>query len=222
MMVRRLRTFHKIEILFIINNISKQSTNSSKMSTFFIRHVTSNVNQDLIKNTFAKLDLGTVESTEFIKHRHGRGRSVYIHFSKWNVENPAAKNIQDQLTEGRRDVAIVYDDPHFWKLELITPFHITNAQMSNKTMTIEFEKDAPVGTFSLGENEDYVVQLEAELAKARNYIDSLESDVIDLHLALDESTQRTALAEQNAFAWSAWFNSQHVPSDFMPLDQFVV
>lgn len=165
-------------------------------TTIFISHVTSNVNAALIKRTFAKLDLGTVASANFVKHEHGRGRSVYVDFSHWNTENPAAVTILEHLAEGRPDVRIVYDDPYFWKLSASATTE--SKSDSVRPITVEFNTKSPATTFSLGEHESYVSQLEAELYKAREHIADLEADIYDFH------TENNSLTEQMLHADQLW------------------
>ena len=110
-----------------------------------IPRVFPNITWQRVKETFEELDFGTVERVDMVNKTSPKGepiKRVFVHFSKWNTENPEVTEARRQMMEGDA-VQITYDDPWFWrcyKSNVPRPSH-NKARDTPKTRTPEKTKD---------------------------------------------------------------------------------
>jgi hypothetical protein len=102
------------------NNAKMTSTITSKtMMSVFIPHVFENVRFEKIAHTFESLELGVVSRVEWIPKTHslmGKPyKSCFVFFSEW-YDTTASVNLRNKIKEFKRNVKLVYDDPHYWNL----------------------------------------------------------------------------------------------------------
>jgi len=75
-----------------------------------------------VRNTFQRLNLGSVDSVDIISKTSKEGEpfvTIYVHFSNWNYDNPEAVAFREKIIKGEQ-VSIFYDEPKpwFWKCAL--------------------------------------------------------------------------------------------------------
>ena len=70
-----------------------------------------------MKEAFEKLEFGTIERVDMVNKTSPKGqpiKRVFVHFSKWNTENPKVTEARRQMMEGE-PVQLTYDEPWFWR-----------------------------------------------------------------------------------------------------------
>lgn len=72
-------------------------------------------NQELIKKTFRKQDIGLVESVHFgEKWKNGKMYCcAWVYFTKW-YNNPASIHFQERILDKDKEARIIYNDPSYW------------------------------------------------------------------------------------------------------------
>ena len=112
-----------------------------------IPRVFPNITWQRVKETFEELDFGTVERVDMVNKTSPKGqpiKRVFVHFSKWNTDNPEVTEARRQMMEGEA-VQLTYDDPWFWrcyKSNVPRPSHNKNKSRDTpKTRTPEKTKD---------------------------------------------------------------------------------
>jgi len=100
---------------------TRPSTRPSTRS-LFIPRVFSNISKERIAKVFNSLDLGIVDTIDFVKKQGANGsyHSVYVHLKYW-LSTPASREFRkklfnDEQEEGDKQegAKLVYDDPWFW------------------------------------------------------------------------------------------------------------
>jgi len=79
-----------------------------------------NIRSQRVFETFRRLNLGYIDGVDVVEKKDDTGVDfvrIFVHFTKWNHNNPSAKNFREQLLKGEQ-VNIVYDEPWFWKCSL--------------------------------------------------------------------------------------------------------
>ena len=83
-----------------------------------IPRIFDNMTNDHIKSIFQKAKLGIIRRVDVIHRKNEKGeeyKRVFIHFTRWFVDEPNIINLRQRLIEGK-DIKIVYDNPWFWKV----------------------------------------------------------------------------------------------------------
>ena len=80
------------------------------------------INWERVRNTFQRLNLGSIESVDVVSKTSKDGEpfvTIYVHFSNWNYDNPEAVTFREKIMKGEQ-VSIYYDEPKpwFWKCTL--------------------------------------------------------------------------------------------------------
>lgn len=95
------------------------------------------VTDKMVRDTFRKLDLGTIERIEIFPTFDSKGRKfnrIIAHFDSWD-DTIAANNVRQKLLSGK-EVKIVYDDPIHWRIYAAS----TQEQHSNPTTLAEVDE----------------------------------------------------------------------------------
>jgi hypothetical protein len=97
-----------------LNNAVPVSFQVQNLS-LYIPRVFSNISKERMMHIFDLLDIGWVNSIDFIPKMTSKGQpynSAYIHFEYW-YSNISNENLQNRLNS-TLECRIVYDDPWFW------------------------------------------------------------------------------------------------------------
>lgn len=85
-----------------------------------IPRIFGNMTNENIKGIFQKAQLGIIRRVDIINRKNEKGedyKRVFIHFTRWFLDNPDVINVRQRLIEGK-DIKIVYDNPWFWKVSV--------------------------------------------------------------------------------------------------------
>lgn len=78
------------------------------------------ITEDMIINTFYKLNIAIVISVDIIKRVNKYGfktRSAFVHIKKW-FDNEATFNLIEKINCSNKTAKLVYSDTYFWILKL--------------------------------------------------------------------------------------------------------
>lgn len=120
------------------NNIIDLNHLAENQPSMCIPRVFDNVDEKQIRDVFQKLDLGKIDHIDVIERRTEKGdkyKRVFIHFTKWNLNEDACAARQ-RLVEGK-DIKVVYNNPWFWKIS-------ANRWPTNNVIKEEVEIQKPV------------------------------------------------------------------------------
>lgn len=81
-----------------------------------------NTSSQRVFETFRRLNFGFIDGVDVVAKTAENGEEyvrVFVHFTKWNYNNPDAKKFRQQIVKGEQ-VNILYDQPKpwFWKCSL--------------------------------------------------------------------------------------------------------
>ena len=102
---------------------SGNSGNSEHPLSICIPRAHKNITSQRVRDTFRRLNLGCVDDVDVVSKTTKDGGepfvTIYVHFSKWNYDNPEAKKFREKIMKGEQ-VNIFYDEPKtwFWKCSL--------------------------------------------------------------------------------------------------------
>ena len=85
----------------------------TQIKTLCIPRILSNITKESIRETFNRLNIGTIHHIDIIRNKNLSSKA-FIHFSKWN-NGGNADIVRERLLIGK-DIKIVYDEPWFWKI----------------------------------------------------------------------------------------------------------
>ena len=81
-----------------------------------------NTSSQRVFETFRRLNFGFIDGVDIVPKTAENGEEyvrVFVHFTRWNHNNPEAKKFREQIVKGEQ-VNILYDQPKpwFWKCSL--------------------------------------------------------------------------------------------------------
>jgi hypothetical protein len=81
-----------------------------------------NTSSQRVFETFRRLNFGFIDGVDVVPKTAENGEEyvrVFVHFTRWNHNNPEAKKFREQIVKGEQ-VNILYDQPKpwFWKCSL--------------------------------------------------------------------------------------------------------
>ena len=113
--------------------------------SIYIPSMWNHVSRDYVKHVFYKLDIGTVSEVEFINNHHNNSsqKSAFIHMQQF-YSNTAAQNLAQRIMDPSKKARIVYDDPHYWSLNVMKIperslflAHVKNKLLDNRLKSLE-------------------------------------------------------------------------------------
>lgn len=84
-----------MSVTLSINDLNEWNENKNKMSSIYVKWVPNELTEDIAKDYFTKC-LGIVSRLEFAKHKSGKGRILFVHFSSWS-DSEGSINIRNSI-----------------------------------------------------------------------------------------------------------------------------
>ena len=77
------------------HDLNEWNENKNKMSSIYVKWVPNELTETIAKDYFTKY-LGSVSRVEFAKHKSGKGRILFVHFSSWS-DSEGSINIRNSI-----------------------------------------------------------------------------------------------------------------------------
>jgi hypothetical protein len=97
-------------------NINESKEIPDNYPSLCIPRVTTEINEEMVKTIFNKLELGIISKIQIIRTKNKKDKVsiVYIHFKSWNKEGNG-KIARERLLDNK-DIKVIYDCPWYWKV----------------------------------------------------------------------------------------------------------
>ena len=163
-----------------------------------IPRVFPNITWQRVKEAFEKLEFGTIERVDMVNKTSPKGQAikrVFIHFSKWNTENPKATEARRKMMEGGH-LEFTYDKPWFWRC------YKSNVPRPSRKNTRDTPKSrTPQKSQSKGKNwrdtkdKDTIKSLRNEIADLKKLVTTKMANTLGSHAPKKDMSKRPNKAE---------------------------